>query len=94
MLGNLPSRAADNLFWFGRYLERAEATLRLVRCLCAKSVESIDCPATLPAHSRGLVRMLIAWGVIPATLADAATPVIAARAMALGGRLWFGALDP
>ena len=29
--GLLPSRAADNLFWVGRYAERAEATLRLVR---------------------------------------------------------------
>ena len=34
VLGNLPSRAADNLFWMGRYIERAEATLRLVRALC------------------------------------------------------------
>ena len=25
--GVLPSRAADNLFWVGRYVERAEATL-------------------------------------------------------------------
>ena len=39
MLGNLPSRAADNLFWFGRYLEREEATLRLVRCLCSRAVD-------------------------------------------------------
>src|SRR4051794_26013963 len=31
--GVLPSRAADNLFWLGRYLERAEATLHLVRAL-------------------------------------------------------------
>src|SRR4030081_2777482 len=31
--GWVPSRAADNLFWLGRYLERAEATLRLVRAL-------------------------------------------------------------
>jgi uncharacterized circularly permuted ATP-grasp superfamily protein/uncharacterized alpha-E superfamily protein len=31
--GNLPSRAADNLFWLGRYLERAEGTLRIVRSL-------------------------------------------------------------
>lgn len=38
-LGNLPSRAADNLFWFGRYLERAEATLRLVRAYCARAVD-------------------------------------------------------
>ncbi len=28
--GNLPSRAADGLFWLGRYLERAEAVIRLV----------------------------------------------------------------
>ena len=33
IMGNLPSRAADNLFWLGRYLERAEATLRLIRAL-------------------------------------------------------------
>ncbi|MFY9758784.1 MAG: circularly permuted type 2 ATP-grasp protein, partial [Xanthobacteraceae bacterium] len=31
--GLLPSRAADNLFWVGRYVERAEATLRLVRAI-------------------------------------------------------------
>ena len=29
--GILQSRAADNLFWIGRYLERGETTLRLVR---------------------------------------------------------------
>ena len=34
MIGNLPGRAADNLFWLGRYMERAEGTLRLVRSLC------------------------------------------------------------
>jgi A predicted alpha-helical domain with a conserved ER motif. len=32
VMGTLPSRAADNLFWLGRYLERSEATLRLIRC--------------------------------------------------------------
>ncbi len=30
---DLPSRVADNLFWLGRYVERAESTLRLVRVL-------------------------------------------------------------
>ncbi len=40
--GNLPSRAADNLFWMGRYLERAEATLRIVRCLCNRLTD--ECP--------------------------------------------------
>jgi uncharacterized circularly permuted ATP-grasp superfamily protein/uncharacterized alpha-E superfamily protein len=28
---NLPSRIADNFFWLGRYLERADATSRLIR---------------------------------------------------------------
>ena len=40
IMGQLPSRAADNLFWLGRYLERAEATLRLVRSLCGRSIET------------------------------------------------------
>lgn len=32
----LPSRAADNLFWVGRYLERSEATARLLRITLQK----------------------------------------------------------
>ena len=31
--GDLPSRVADNLFWLGRYAERAENTVRLLRTL-------------------------------------------------------------
>ena len=30
-VGSLPSRAAENLFWFGRYGERCDATARLLR---------------------------------------------------------------
>jgi len=40
--GVLPSRAADNLFWVGRYVERAEATLRLVRALINRTTEALD----------------------------------------------------
>lgn len=29
--GNLPSRLADNLFWLGRYVERADWTMRVMR---------------------------------------------------------------
>ena len=39
LTGNLPSRAADNLFWFGRYLERAEAVLRLGRVYAGRLIE-------------------------------------------------------
>ena len=38
--GILPSRAADNLFWVGRYVERAEATLRLVRAMTNRAAEA------------------------------------------------------
>ncbi len=40
ILGNLPSRAADNLFWFGRYLERAETVLRVTRAFVGRMIES------------------------------------------------------
>lgn len=32
VLSGVPSRAADNLFWLGRYTERLEQTLRILRC--------------------------------------------------------------
>ena len=40
--GDLPSRVADNLYWLGRYAERAEATCRLVRVIGAKLLESAN----------------------------------------------------
>ena len=64
IMGHLPSRAADNLFWLGRYLERAEATLRLVRSLCTSLMDS-----EAAAHSTGetlgrLQEMLNDWGAL------------------------------
>lgn len=63
IMGNLPSRAADNLFWLGRYLERAEATLRLIRSLCNSLMDSesaLDAGETLG----GLQQLLIDWGAL------------------------------
>ncbi|MEP6828067.1 MAG: circularly permuted type 2 ATP-grasp protein [Aestuariivirga sp.] len=42
----LPSRAADNLFWLGRYVERAEFTIRLLRAYHLRLAEigSVDTP--------------------------------------------------
>jgi uncharacterized circularly permuted ATP-grasp superfamily protein/uncharacterized alpha-E superfamily protein len=71
MLGNLPSRAADNLFWFGRYLEREEATLRLVRCLCSRAVDP-DAPIAGAQKSiERLKNLLVAWGAIHVDQLDA-----------------------
>ncbi len=64
--GTLPSRAADNLFWLGRYLERAEASLRLVRALVGRlsEVESSSGPLVMR-----LVSLLATWGAVPRDLA-------------------------
>ncbi len=41
--GSMPSRAAENLFWLGRYAERAEGSVRLARAtLETTSVDCID----------------------------------------------------
>ncbi|HVI51431.1 MAG TPA: circularly permuted type 2 ATP-grasp protein [Candidatus Sulfotelmatobacter sp.] len=37
---DLPSRVADNLFWFGRYVERAEDTTRLLRAALSRAGSS------------------------------------------------------
>jgi len=37
--GDLPSRVADNLFWLGRYAERAEAIARLARVTSVRLME-------------------------------------------------------
>jgi len=60
--GLLPSRAADNLFWVGRYVERAEATLRLVRAMINRSAEADDAAALVVARIGAL---LGAWNAIP-----------------------------
>lgn len=40
--GLLPSRAADNLYWMGRYVERAEDVMRLLRAYHVRLAESGD----------------------------------------------------
>jgi uncharacterized alpha-E superfamily protein len=37
--GSLPSRAADNLIWLGRYAERCEATVRILRAYHVRLAE-------------------------------------------------------
>jgi uncharacterized circularly permuted ATP-grasp superfamily protein/uncharacterized alpha-E superfamily protein len=35
----LPSRVADNLYWTGRYVERLESTLRVLRCVITRMAD-------------------------------------------------------
>ena len=45
-INDLPSRAADHLFWLGRLIERAEAKVRHVRCIVARMTSELQ-PAGL-----------------------------------------------
>lgn len=65
--GVLPSRAADNLFWLGRYLERAEATLRLVRALGSPMRGPDKGVSTAMQSAERIQRLLVAWGAISQT---------------------------
>ena len=60
--GTLPSRAADNLFWLGRYLERGDATLRLVRATLGGTIDSDGGASLVPVTLDRLATLLISTG--------------------------------
>lgn len=61
-----PSRAMDNLFWLGRYAERAESTIRVLRAITARLDEE---PAVIADYAE---RFLLPYAqVSPAAIADA-----------------------
>jgi uncharacterized alpha-E superfamily protein len=79
--GVLPSRAADNLFWVGRYVERAEATLRLVRALIHRVTEHDDAATPVILRITGL---LSAWSAGPNDIPHAKAMLIARAAFVHG----------
>lgn len=74
IMGNLPSRAADNLFWLGRYIERVEATLRLIRSLARRAIENEDMYQEGAATTIRLRKLLTDWGAVPGKPKTALTP--------------------
>ena len=75
LTGALPSRTAANLFWLARYVERAEATLRLVRALVNRASDS-DEAAT---HVVELIcDLLAAWEAVPTDLPSPKPVLVAA----------------
>lgn len=64
VFSNIPSRAADNLYWYGRYLERAEATLRVIRCLCVRSIDMDVLSGNVPETIEKLTHLLVTWGAV------------------------------
>jgi uncharacterized circularly permuted ATP-grasp superfamily protein/uncharacterized alpha-E superfamily protein len=78
--GVVPSRAADNLFWLGRYLERAEATLRLIRVLGAPTRDPGKGPSAASQSVERIQRLLVTWGAT-STAARAQPSKIVAEAL-------------
>jgi uncharacterized circularly permuted ATP-grasp superfamily protein/uncharacterized alpha-E superfamily protein len=76
--GALPSRAAANLFWVARYVERAEATLRLVRALVNRASDSDEATARVLAH---IAALLGAWEAVPTELPNVKPVLVAAAAL-------------
>lgn len=67
--GILASQAADNLYWFSRYGERAEMTVRVIRCLLGSPIDVDGGSGRGPATIARLVDMLVRWGAIEAAQA-------------------------
>lgn len=65
--GMLPAKAADNLYWLGRYIERAEMTLRVIRAIVGGSIEVDLGPAVGSPAMEKLIGQLGAWGAIRGT---------------------------
>ena len=80
--GTLPSRAADNIFWLGRYVERIEVMLRVLRAYVVRSAENPG--ARNPVHE-ALTQALESFGVIEKDKATGSPFVIARTALAWPG---------
>ena len=61
---DLPSRAADNLFWLGRYAERTEGTMRALRSVLTRLAEDSRTAPDLGAVHR-LLQILLKRGRVP-----------------------------
>ena len=55
MPGVLPARAADNLYWLGRYVERAEFAVRMLRAYHVRLADSGGAPDVLVEHLAGFL---------------------------------------
>jgi hypothetical protein len=60
--GILASQAADNLFWFARYVERAEITLRVIRAVLGSTIEVDLAAGSNPETVAALLDLLVEWG--------------------------------
>lgn len=79
--GILASQAADNLFWFGRYNERAETMVRIVRAILANPADSDGNVSPEGGTLPRLTALLRDWGAISPETAKLSVAKICARAL-------------
>ncbi|MEO5866617.1 MAG: circularly permuted type 2 ATP-grasp protein [Sphingomonas sp.] len=63
--GTLPSRVADNFFWLGRYLERGEALLTVIRVMLGNSIDADAGAALAPETVGRLVALAVGGSAAP-----------------------------
>jgi len=86
--GTLPSRVADNFFWLGRYLERGEALLTVIRVMLGNSIDA-DAGAALGAGTVArLVSEIVASGAAPAPPSLRRTDLTQFARTAMEAREW------
>lgn len=74
---DLPSRVADDLFWLGRYVQRAEAVVRLARCVFNRLTDphALENPQAMQVL---IDELLIHGDSLPATAPEIAAVMFAA----------------
>jgi uncharacterized circularly permuted ATP-grasp superfamily protein/uncharacterized alpha-E superfamily protein len=77
-VGELPSRAADDLFWLGRYMERIDDCGRLLRAGLQRLVGDLASPRDY-VEMATIVRVLAHCGVVEGSIAAAAPESLAVR---------------
>jgi uncharacterized circularly permuted ATP-grasp superfamily protein/uncharacterized alpha-E superfamily protein len=87
---DLPSRVADNLFWLGRYAERAEGTIRLFRSLLLRLTGEAGAGED-PATRERLLRILVDLKYMRARTARKAA---AGGLIAVEHEIWVLLFDP
>ncbi len=70
LLSGVPSRAADHLYWLGRYTERLEQSLRVLRCVLGRI--SGESGGEGPAENRALAELAVNLGLLTSS-AEGAT---------------------
>ncbi|MCB2067137.1 MAG: circularly permuted type 2 ATP-grasp protein [Erythrobacter sp.] len=83
--GLLSSQAADNLFWMGRYGERAHQTVRIIRVLIEQLAMAGNGAAASTTLTR-LANLLRSLGAVPADSTDWSTARLSAEALGNAAR--------